>query len=120
MLFRSKQRRFELTAIYEWYRAFGGDNNFPVWTASQVGRGAYTKEIITEADISEDIGKANTADVVIAICQTLEEVEKDRCRLFLAKARDAKRGAMFDAKFFPDAQAIVTIGVTKPREMANA
>lgn len=117
-----KEKRHELTEISEWLRDLGHESKFncPVWTASQVGRDAYTKDIITEANISEDIGKANTADVIVALCQTDEELKKDRCRLYFAKFRDGKRGAMFDAKLYTDAQALITIGITKPRDMADA
>lgn len=113
------QRRHELTEIYEWLREFGFRSGFPIWTASQVGRDAYTKEVITEANVAEDIGKVNTADVVYAICQTDDELKKDRCRLYFAKIRDGKRGAMFDAKLYTDAQALISIGITKDREMTD-
>lgn len=119
---RRQERRHELTEISEWLRDLGNEDRFafPVWTASQVGRDAYTKEIITEAHIAEDIGKANTADVIFALCQTDEELKKERCRLYFAKIRDGKRGAMFDAKLYTDAQALITIGITKRREMEDA
>jgi len=115
-----KDRRFEYTATYEWLRALGEEYGFPCWTASQVGRNAYAKEIITEADIAEDIGKVNTADVVLAFCQTKEEQSKQRARFYLAKARDATRAEMFDMKYFPASQAIISIGVADKREYADA
>ena len=114
------ERRFELTAVYEWLRRFGDDEGSPIWTASQVGRSAYSREIIRLQDVAEDIGKVNTADVVLALCQTNEELRKNRCRLYLAKARDAERGKLWDAKLFSKAQALLTIGEAEMRENADA
>lgn len=105
--------RHELTSTYKWLREYGGELGCPIWTASQVGRAAYSKEVIRTEHIAEDIGKANTADVIVAICQTEEEARKRRCRLFMPKVRDAKHGKMYDAKYYTDAQAIITIGETK-------
>lgn len=106
------QTRFELSEIYMWLRDFGArkENRFPTIGASQVGRAAYTKEIITETDVAEDIGKVNTADVVLTLCQTREEALENRCRLYAAKVRDGERGFMVAAKYYGKQQAIITTG----------
>ena len=117
---KHKERRFELSANFEGLRRLGSKWDVPVWTASQVGRKAYTKEIITEADVAEDIGKINISDVVIAICQTKDEADEDRCRLFLAKVRDGLRNMMYDAKFYPRQQAIITTNQTKRKDGIDA
>ena len=109
---RRKERRFEISETYEWYRRLGNKFNVPVWAASQTNRQAYNKEIIMESDIAEDIGKVNISDIVIAICQTKKEADEDRCRLFLTKVRDGLRNTMFDAKFYPREQAIITTNKT--------
>lgn len=103
-------KRFELSDIYRELAAIGGDYDVPIWTASQSNRGSYSKELITPDDISEDIGKAQIADLIIAICQTKEEYDMDKCRLFLAKVRDGKKYYVFDAKYYGYAQAIITTG----------
>ena len=72
-------------------------------------------EIIIIADVAEDIGKVNTADVVIALCQTKEELDANQCRLFMAKVRDGKKNALISAKFYGDCQSIVTTGYVKAR-----
>ena len=110
------QRRFELTEIYEGYRRLANKYSVPAWAASQTNRKAYGKDIITEADIAEDIGKVNISDVVLAICQTKKEAEEERCRLFLAKVRDGLRNAMFDAKFYPRQQAIISTNKTRRKD----
>lgn len=119
-----RDRRFEITETYEWLRSYAASlkglrgekkDGIPIWTASQVGRQAYSREVIRIEDVAEDIGKANTADVIIAICQTKEEQQKSRCRLYGPKMRDAERGKMWDAKYYGDAQAIITVGETQSR-----
>lgn len=104
------EKRFELTDNYVNLRRLGEHHEIPTWTASQSTRSSLTKEVITVADIAEDIGKANTADIIAAICQTTEEENADQCRVFLAKVRDGERNAMFNAKYYGKQQAIVTIG----------
>lgn len=113
------ERRHELTSIYMWLRAYAGELGVPIWTASQVGRQAYTSDVIRIQDIAEDIGKANTADVIIAICQTPDEELRERCRLFLPKVRDYKHGVMYNAKYYTKSQAIITIGETLTNKMEN-
>lgn len=110
------ERRFELTEIYEGYRRLANKYSVPAWAASQTNRKAYGKEIITEADIAEDIGKVNISDIILAICQTKKEMEGERCRLFLAKVRDGIRSTMFDAKFYPRQQAIISTNKTRRKD----
>lgn len=115
-----KEKRFELSANFEGLRRIASKWEVPVWAASQVGRKAYTKEVITEADVAEDIGKINISDVVAAICQTKDEADEDRCRIFLAKVRDGLRNMMYDAKFYPRQQAIITTNQTKRKDGIDA
>lgn len=111
-------RRFELSELYEWFRVLGGPSsyNVPVWVASQANRGGYSKEIITLADIAEDITKASTADVIISLCQTFEESRMDRCRLFGAKIRDGASKFMVEAKYYGAQQAIISTGYATFKE----
>ena len=113
------QRRFELSGIYTSLRQLAADYGVPVWAATQSNRSSFSKEVITLSDIAEDIGKANIADVIIALCQTNEELKTDACRLFMAKVRDGMRGMMYSAKYFGESQAIVTTGISKKRNDKN-
>jgi replicative DNA helicase len=116
----SEQHRFDLSNIYKNLRSLSGEFSIPIWTASQAGRDSMTKEIVTLDTISEDIGKAMIADVIIAVCQTKDELAADKCRLFLAKSRDSsKKVSMWDAKFYPEQQAIITTGVTRKKEQKD-
>jgi hypothetical protein len=116
---RREQKRFELSEIYEWYRGIGNMYGVPTWAASQTNRGGYNKEVITESDIAEDIGKVSISDVIIAVCQTRKEAMDEQCRLFLVKVRDGTRGVMFDAKFYPMQQSIISTGFTRRRKRDN-
>lgn len=108
------ERRFELSSIFEDWRARSEEYNCPVWTATQSSRASLSKEIITMADVSEDIGKAAIADVFVAICQTFDEKQTDRARLFLAKLRDGgTHTPVIGCKWYSDSQAIVSTGYVK-------
>jgi len=108
------ERRFELSSTYEWARAMSEKYQCPFWTASQGNRASLTKEIITMQDIAEDIGKGAVCDVMVALCQTYDEAQKEQCRLFLAKVRNAsKKVPLIACKFFSNSQAIITTGFTE-------
>ena len=109
------QKRFELSDIYTDMRAMAGHYGVPIWTATQSTRGSLNKEVITMADIAEDIGKAAIADVIIALCQTHEEYTMERARLYMAKVRDGEKQAMIDCKYYGKSQAIISTGFTKQK-----
>lgn len=110
------QRRFELTGTHTAFRQMGSEYGVPVWAATQSNRASFSKEVITVADVAEDIGKANNADVIVAMCQTREEEDTDRCRLFMAKVRDGTKHQMVGAKYIGASQAIVTTGLVKRKK----
>jgi hypothetical protein len=112
---RYTERRYELSGIYTDLRELGSEHGVPVWGASQSTRGSFNKEIITMADIAEDIGKAAIADVIVAVCQTKEESDNNLCRLFMAKVRDNENHQMITAKFFKKQQAVVTTGFAEAK-----
>lgn len=111
------EHRHELSAIARGLRNIAGEYQVPVWTATQSTRSSFNKEIITLEDVAEDVGKVRIADLVIAICQTKEEYDMEKCRLFFAKVRDGKKNYLFSAKFYSDAQAIITTGIVKKKQV---
>lgn len=98
-----KEKRFELQDICYDLRGLAGELDVFMWAASQAGRDAIGREIITMANVAEDIGKANVSDVMLAICQTEVEVENNTARLYAAKIRDGgRRGRQVQLKInFP-------------------
>lgn len=83
-------KRFELESIYLDLRDLGQEFDCAVWTASQANRGALDKKVITMADLAEAFNKANIADFMVALCQTVEEKEDGVMRFHVAKHRDGE------------------------------
>jgi len=115
-----KEKRFELTEIYEFCRSIGKEFEAPFWGASQAQRLAYSKEVISLDMIAEDIGKASTADVILSLCQTYDEERMERCRLFGAKIRDGESRFMVEAKYYGAQQAIISTGYAKYKDRKEA
>ena len=83
-----KDKRFEVESVYLDLRELGCEYSCPVWTASQTNRGGLDKKIISIGDLAEAFNKANIADCMVALCQTLEEKEDGTMRIHVAKHRD--------------------------------
>lgn len=83
-------KRFELESIYLELRDLGDEFSCPVWTASQANRGALDKKVITIGDLAEAFNKANIADLMVALCQTVEEKRDGIMRWHVAKHRDGE------------------------------
>jgi len=86
-----KTERFGIKEVYTNLRRFANELKIPIITASQANRKSVGKLVVTMEDFAEDFAKAAVADVVIAICQTPEELEDDLCRLYVAKNRRTGR-----------------------------
>lgn len=105
------ETRFELADIARDLRdGIGADYDIPIWSATQAGRQALYKEVVTIADIAEAIEKAAIADVILAICQTRDEEKLGQGRIFGAKMRDAKGSFMMSVKIDFTRQLIVQRG----------
>lgn len=106
-----EEKRFELADISRELRQLGGDYDIPVWGASQSTRDSYYRETITSASVAEAIEKVAVMDVLITLCQTKEEEDLNRGRLFMAKVRRKKSHDFFSVKINFEHQAIVaTLG----------
>lgn len=86
-----KTERFGIKEVYTNLRRMANELKVPLLTASQANRKSTGKLVVTMEDFAEDFAKAAIADVVIAICQTKEELEEDMCRLYIAKNRSTGR-----------------------------
>jgi replicative DNA helicase len=73
--------------IYNDLINLGYDLKCPVWTASQVNRGAYGEDVVRKEHISDSLKKVMKADLVLAICQSPEEELMNRARFFITKNR---------------------------------
>ena len=82
-----KERRHELSSIIIALRRVGATFGIPIWSASQATRIAGAAGTTTLWDISEDIGKANWADVILTLSQAPEDKEENVMFLDMAKNR---------------------------------
>lgn len=91
-------KRSGIESIYEDLRAIADDYNLALWTAAQGNRAALSKKIVTMSDLAECFAIANTADVMVCLCQTAKEKAKGDMRLFLAKVRDSADSLVLKGK----------------------
>lgn len=89
---RMGEMRHEQAGIYEDLRQLAGEFNCVIWTASQTGRGALEKDIVTIEDFAEAFEKAAIVDAAIGFCQSNDERMEHKCRLFGAALRNQEDG----------------------------
>lgn len=82
----------DLKAIYEDLRGWAGEIDKPIITAAQTNRKSMdekggTKEIITQAQVSESLGITQTLDVFMTINQSRTEKEEGIIKLWMDKHR---------------------------------
>lgn len=86
------EKRHSLTHIYESIRALSMELNIPVWTASQAGRQAINSARFDLSVISESLGKAQTADVILGLARTDENKRENKAQLIVLKNRNGSDG----------------------------
>lgn len=92
-------KRHTLTGIYEELRGLAVEMKVPIWTASQTNRGGMDKETFGLDTIGESLGKAATADVVIAVARTSAYKTDKFAKIGILKNRNGQDGYFLDAKF---------------------
>lgn len=86
------EKRHSLTQIYESLRALSMELNIPIWTASQAGRTAINSARFDLSVISESLGKAQTADVILGLARTDENKREKKAQLIVLKNRNGNDG----------------------------
>jgi len=88
----------EMGHVYSGLKRVGLERKIPVWTASQVNRMAYEKEIVSVEDVEASLKKSMAADLVVSINRAKgQDKEPDpetgnvRSLLYLAKNRFGER-----------------------------
>jgi replicative DNA helicase len=89
----------DLKTIYEDLRGWAGEADLPILTAAQTNRKSLgdkggTKELITQAQVSESLGITQTLDVFMTITQSLEEKEDQIISLYFDKHRNGESSKM--------------------------
>lgn len=95
----NQEMRFALKAVYEGLRGMAMEMNIPVWTATQAGRAAMGKEAFGLDTISESLGKAQTADVILGIARPDELKTQKKAKLIVMKNRNGEDGFTMDMYF---------------------
>lgn len=93
------ERRYNLTNIYETLRALAMELNVPIWTASQANREAINSPRFDLRVISESLGKAQTADVILGVGRTEEDKLEKKGKLMILKNRNGEDGFSIDLHF---------------------
>lgn len=86
------EKRFALTSIYEGLRGMAMEMNIPIWTASQAGRAAINKDAFSLDTISESLGKAQTADVILGVARPDEDKKAKKANMMILKNRNGEDG----------------------------
>lgn len=86
------EKRHSLTQIYESLRALSMELDIPIWTASQAGRTAINSARFDLSVISESLGKAQTADVILGLARTDENKREKKAQLIVLKNRNGNDG----------------------------
>ncbi len=94
------EKRFALTSIYEGIRALSMELNIPIWTASQASRTAINESKFDLRSISESLGKAQTADVILGLGRSDDDKAAKLAKLMVLKNRNGADG--YDLNLFFD------------------
>jgi hypothetical protein len=73
-----------------------GERGVVLHSAQQGNRRAMSAKTLTPDMIADDIDPIGYVDIVPAICQTLEEEEKNKARIYLPIVRESASGAMIE------------------------
>lgn len=110
----------ELGELYGKFRALAGIYNCAVMCASQVGRGAMSKDVITQADIAESFKKCGIADVMLSISQTETERKINVFRYYIAKNRWGRSQIAIPVESYMDKSLIIDTDPGKVSLMLKA
>jgi len=115
---RTDEMRLALDRIYINLRGYASENRVAIWTASQANRRGMEARTVTNIHTAESIGKTFTADIVITINQTADEYP-NRMRIFVAKARNARKFETVNVFFDPETNIIESGGSDRSLARAN-
>jgi replicative DNA helicase len=93
------EKRHSLTSIYEGLRALSMELNVPIWTASQTSRMSINKNDFDLSSISESLGKAQTADIIVGVARTDTDKIAKKAKLMVMKNRNGQDGHSMEMIF---------------------
>lgn len=89
---KSEQRRFELIDIWESLRGLAGDCNVAIWTGTQANRMSIGQNLVGIEHAAECFEKIAICDIVLSVCQTQDEADISRLRLYVPASRVSETG----------------------------
>jgi len=96
---RYSDKRFELESNTEQLRGLAGIHQIPVWSASQTNREGLDSSINGLKTISESLGKAMVADLIISIGRSQRLIDEERACYYLVKSRLGRDKIVFTGPF---------------------
>lgn len=90
--------REDMRQIYIDLRAIAFHYNCAMLTATQTNREGAKSAVAKMTDVAEDFNKIRTADIVISINATEEEVKAGEARLYFAASRNSEAGVQLLVK----------------------
>lgn len=96
---RYSDKRFELESNTEQLRGLAGIYQVPVWSASQTNRDGLDSSINGLKTISESLGKAMVADLIISIGRSQRLIDEERACYYLVKSRLGRDKVVFTGPF---------------------
>lgn len=87
-------------------RALSEEFNVPIWTAAQLRRDSLSKAVTTEEDLAESFAIAMDADLLMTICQTVEERQNHQMRIHITASRIGPSGVAIPFTFDTDRMTI--------------
>lgn len=93
------EKRYALTNIYESLRGMAMELDVPIWTASQANRESINSNKFDLKVISESLGKAQTADVILGIGRTDEDKSQRKATMMILKNRNGEDGFSIQLHF---------------------
>lgn len=94
-----QEKRHALTSVYEGLRGFSMELGIPIWTASQSSRDSINETSFDLRSISESLGKAQTADLIIGIARDGTMKKERRANMMILKNRLGDDGQSFNMRF---------------------
>jgi replicative DNA helicase len=112
---KTSELRIQLGNIYEDLRGLAGEQELPVWTASQANRSALQEDVIQADKIAESYSKIMTADFVVSLSRKIEDKVDGTGRWHVIKNRFGPDGITLPSKMNASNGHICTIICTRQR-----
>ena len=88
----------ELGGIYEELRGLSGEQQIPIWTATQTNRAAIDHEVIQADSVGDSYKKVQTADFIMSVSRKTKDKLSNTGRIHIVKKRFGPDGMTFPAK----------------------